>query len=222
MNADRLNRWLTLVANLGVLAGLLLVAYEIRQSAGIATAQARLEYSAGWRSVDGSRQDGDFAAVVAKSIENPESLTLTERIQLDGFYIGILDQAYSAYVAWQAGVRPNHYASAVAAAVELNFGSAYAKAWWQANRASWDDDSAEGKHRRAAYIFNFTPDWRSDWGGFLQLLDEDGHIRRGLRPTFNALNIIAVPQKHSVSIVTPFAAGSRLSITGWLRYGERE
>lgn len=140
MNADRLNRWLTLVANLGVLAGLLLVAYEIRQSAGIATAQARLEYSAGWRSVDGSRQDGGFAAVVAKSIDNPESLTLTERIQLDGFYIGILDQAYSAYVAWQAGVRPNHYASAVAAAVELNFGSAYAKAWWQANRASWDDE----------------------------------------------------------------------------------
>jgi hypothetical protein len=140
MTADRLNRWLTLVANVGVLAGLLLVAYEIRQSAGIATAQARLEYSAGWRSVDGSRQDRDFAAVIAKSIESPESLTLTERIQLDGFYIGIVDQAYSAYVAWIGGVRPNHYDSAIAAAVELNMGSPYAKAWWQANRASWDDE----------------------------------------------------------------------------------
>jgi hypothetical protein len=140
MNGDRLNRWLSLLANIGVLAGLLLVAYEIRQSAGIATAQARLEYSAGWRTLDGSRQDGAFAAVLAKSIESPESLTLTERIQLDGFYIGILDQAYSAYVAWAGGVRPNHYASAIAAAVELNMGSPYAKAWWRANRASWDDE----------------------------------------------------------------------------------
>jgi len=141
LNTDKLNRWLTLVANVGVLAGLLLVAYEIRQSAGIATAQARLEYSAGWRSVDGSRQDRDFAAVVAKSIESPESLTLTERIQLDGFYIGIVDQAYSAYVAWIGRVRPNHYDSAIAAAVELNMGSAYAKAWWRANRGSWDDEA---------------------------------------------------------------------------------
>ncbi len=84
------------------------------------------------------------------------------------------------------------------------------------------DDSQENKHRRAAYIFNFTPDWPADWGGFLQLLDDDGHVRRGLRPTFNTLNLIAVPQPHSVSIVAPFAGGSRLSVTGWLRYGERD
>ena len=95
MTADRINRLLTLVANLGVLAGLLLVAYELRQSAGIATAQARLEYSAGWRSVDGSRQDRDFAAVIAKSIQSPESLTLTERIQLDGFADERGDAAYN-------------------------------------------------------------------------------------------------------------------------------
>ena len=84
------------------------------------------------------------------------------------------------------------------------------------------DDSQENKHRRAAYIFNLTPDWPADWGGFLQLLDEDGHARRGLRPTFNTLNIIAVPQRHNVSIVAPFAGGSRLSVTGWLRYGDRD
>jgi Rps23 Pro-64 3,4-dihydroxylase Tpa1-like proline 4-hydroxylase len=84
------------------------------------------------------------------------------------------------------------------------------------------DDSMENKNRRAAYIFNMTPDWPPDWGGYLQLLDEDGHIRRGLRPTFNTLNIISVPQLHNVSLVAPFAGGSRLSITGWLRYGEPE
>ncbi len=84
------------------------------------------------------------------------------------------------------------------------------------------DDSQAGKHRRAAYIFNFTPDWSSDWGGFLQLLDDDGHVRRGLRPSFNTLNIVAVPQPHSVGIVAPFAGGSRLSVTGWLRYGDRD
>ena len=35
-------------------------------------------------------------------------------------------------------------------------------------------------------------------------------------PRFNALNVFAVPQPHSVSIVSPFAVGARYSVTGWL------
>lgn len=84
------------------------------------------------------------------------------------------------------------------------------------------DDEAEGKRRRAAYVFNFTRDWRQDWGGYLQLLDDDGDIRKGFRPRFNALNILAVPQEHNVGIVAPFAGGNRLSVTGWLRCGTPE
>lgn len=79
------------------------------------------------------------------------------------------------------------------------------------------DDAAEGKNRRAAYIFNFTPDWLPDWGGYLQLLDSDGHVRRGLRPSFNTLNLLSVPQAHNVGFVAPFAGAARLSVTGWLR-----
>lgn len=82
------------------------------------------------------------------------------------------------------------------------------------------DDSQEGKQRRAAYVFNFTRGWRPDWGGYLQLLDANGHIRRGLLPAFNTLNLVAVPQPHNVGFVTPFAGSTRLSITGWLRYGK--
>lgn len=84
------------------------------------------------------------------------------------------------------------------------------------------DDVQEGRNRRAAYVFNFTPDWVPDWGGYLQLLDDDGNVRRGLRPTFNTLNLIAVPQPHNVSFIAPFAAASRLAITGWLRYGNKQ
>lgn len=74
-------------------------------------------------------------------------------------------------------------------------------------------------HRCA--VFNFTPEWRIDRGGYLQLLDESGDIHRGFIPAFNALNILAVPQKHNVSLVAPFAGGVRLSISGWFRYGEK-
>ncbi|HRD28650.1 MAG TPA: 2OG-Fe(II) oxygenase family protein, partial [Caulobacter sp.] len=79
------------------------------------------------------------------------------------------------------------------------------------------DDDIVGKKRLFAYVLNFTPVWRADWGGVLLFLDEDSHVAEGYTPTFNALNLFSVPQAHAVSYVTPFAAGPRLSITGWVR-----
>lgn len=80
-------------------------------------------------------------------------------------------------------------------------------------------DDVYGKDRLAAMVLNFTPNWRTDWGGILQFIDEDGHISQGITPCFNALNILKVPQPHSVSYVVPHAGGGRYAITGWLRTG---
>ena len=79
------------------------------------------------------------------------------------------------------------------------------------------DDDVAGKGRLYAYVLNFTPVWRPDWGGLLLFYDADGHVGEGYTPAFNALNIFRVPQRHAVSIVAPYAAGPRLSVTGWVR-----
>lgn len=81
------------------------------------------------------------------------------------------------------------------------------------------DDDDPPKRRVAAYVLNFTPRWRADWGGVLQFLDADGHVAEGYVPAFNALNVFRVPQPHAVSYVAPFAVGGRFSITGWMREG---
>lgn len=110
-------------------------------------------------------------------------------------------------------------ARAVTGLDDIAFADAQATRYLAGHFLTTHDDTREGKNRRAAYVFNFTRSWSADWGGYLQLLDEAGHIRRGLKPTFNALNIIAIPQTHNVGFVAPFAGGMRLSITGWLRAG---
>lgn len=79
------------------------------------------------------------------------------------------------------------------------------------------DDDVEGKGRLAAYVLNFSPRWRADFGGILQFIDHDGHVAEGLVPTFNALNVFRVPALHAVSAVAPFVTAPRLSLTGWLR-----
>ncbi|WP_340644379.1 2OG-Fe(II) oxygenase family protein [Phenylobacterium sp.] len=79
------------------------------------------------------------------------------------------------------------------------------------------DDDIAGKHRLYAYVLNFTPSWRPDWGGLLAFHDADGHVSEAYTPTFNALNIFRVPQQHAVTQVASFAGAQRLSITGWIR-----
>ena len=66
-------------------------------------------------------------------------------------------------------------------------------------------------------MFNFTKLWERDWGGYLQFFNAAHDIEQAFRPIFNALNLFAVPQDHSVGLVSPFAYGKRYSITGWLR-----
>ncbi|MBX3481292.1 MAG: 2OG-Fe(II) oxygenase [Caulobacter sp.] len=80
------------------------------------------------------------------------------------------------------------------------------------------DDLISGKNRLFAYVLNFTPVWRADWGGVLNFLDDDGHVAEGYAPVFNALNLFAIPSAHAVSQVASYAGANRLSVTGWVRH----
>lgn len=100
---------------------------------------------------------------------------------------------------------------------EIEFADAQATAYGPGHFLTAHDDEVAGKKRHAAYVYNLTPLWRVDWGGLLLFHGADGHVDQGFTPSFNALNIFDVPQPHSVSMVAPFAANRRYSITGWLR-----
>jgi hypothetical protein len=78
-----------------------------------------------------------------------------------------------------------------------------------------DEDPA--KVRLFAYVLNLTRNWRVEWGGLLQFQDEHDNVTGAYTPAWNALNVFSVPQRHSVSMVTPGARVDRLSLTGWLQ-----
>lgn len=99
----------------------------------------------------------------------------------------------------------------------IDFADAQATAYSPGHFLTGHDDEVAGKNRHAAYVFNLNPVWRPEWGGLLLFHGADGHVDGGLTPSFNALNLFAVPQLHSVSLVAPFAANRRYSVTGWLR-----
>ncbi len=111
------------------------------------------------------------------------------------------------------------FARAVTGAADIAFADAQLTAFNPGHFVTIHNDDLEGKNRRAAYVLNLTPEWREDWGGYLNFFDDVGHVSAGFKPAFNALNLFTVPMRHAVGVVAPFAKKPRIVVSGWLRAG---
>lgn len=110
---------------------------------------------------------------------------------------------------------------AVTGCHELAFTDGHATAYGPGDFLTGHDDDVVGKNRLAAYVFGMTPKWRPEYGGLLLFHSPDEGSVEGEVPRFNTLDLFAVPQRHSVSMVTPAAPHRRFAVTGWLRAGQR-
>ncbi|HEX8213953.1 MAG TPA: 2OG-Fe(II) oxygenase family protein, partial [Allosphingosinicella sp.] len=106
---------------------------------------------------------------------------------------------------------------AITLAQDISFADAQATSYSPGHFLTTHDDAVEGKQRRAAYVLGLTREWRAEWGGLLMFHDPAGDIEQAYLPRMNVLNLFTVPALHSVSLVAPFAAEPRYSVTGWLR-----
>jgi len=83
VDTDRLNRWLTLLANFAVLVGLVVLIVEIRQNTDIARAQTRAQISQGLTEGLLDRNDNqEYLEIILKGNRN-EELSDVERYQYD-------------------------------------------------------------------------------------------------------------------------------------------
>ncbi len=71
MDSDRLNRWLTLGANLGVLVGIIFLAAEIRQNSDLARLQFAEDRQTTWQQGELVVFGDSIATVWEKSVLNP-------------------------------------------------------------------------------------------------------------------------------------------------------
>ena len=100
---------------------------------------------------------------------------------------------------------------------EIRWVDAHASLYAPGHFLNNHDDAKTEDGRLAAYVLNFTKQWASDWGGYLQFFDEKRNIVEAFRPDFNVLNMFRIPADHSVGIIVPYALELRFAITGWFR-----
>ncbi|NIV18643.1 MAG: hypothetical protein GWN47_09635 [Woeseiaceae bacterium] len=138
MDTEKVNKWLTLGANLGVLAGIMLVAFEINQANLTTRAEMISGFQDRWIAMDMSWQDAEFAAAWSKAIENPEELSLSEMIQVSGHIWAFLDQVNSSRRLWALGVMAEPMAPTdliIANNAAIFFGNEFAQSWWTENKS---------------------------------------------------------------------------------------
>ena len=82
MDKDRLNRWLTLGANLGVLVGIILLIFELGQNREMMRAQTRNEISVQLVDLLSQVANGDHLSGLVLRVESGEQLSDEDQVRL--------------------------------------------------------------------------------------------------------------------------------------------
>ncbi len=138
MNTQKLNDWLQLGAALGVIAGLGLVAYELRQQHQLVRAELASDTFSAFEDVGRSLQSEPVAAAYAKSIMAPETLTPEEQVIVEGLYLETMNVFL---------IRQEYFVSRGFFEIDrdqigiqgagLMLAGKYGRTWWEENRMNY-------------------------------------------------------------------------------------
>ena len=105
MNTDKLNRWLTLAANVGVLVGLFLLVAELRQTNAIAKAEAiNVMTQNTYTILQGYRDARNIAALNRVEEVGWDGLTYEEQLLLSSVEAMFMNHVQNAYYQHELGI----------------------------------------------------------------------------------------------------------------------
>jgi len=101
---EKLNRWLTLIANLGVVGGLVFVGIEVTQNTNILRASMSAEMTTQWiTNTTALANDEGLAEIYYQTLVDPDSLTPQAALRINSWSIASLKSGEFAFHQWQAG-----------------------------------------------------------------------------------------------------------------------
>lgn len=142
MDSDKINRWLTLAANVGVLIGLILLSLEIRHSTQATQAilhQDILGYARDHNELLISDENEKLADIVFRGESEPESLSpieLEKFILFTAYRMGAWESTFVHYDEGLLGERNWQLYDAWYSSL-IHRGSGY-KVWWEEARHGYD------------------------------------------------------------------------------------
>ena len=132
--------WFQILSNLAIVAGLIILVYEVKQSNF--HAQMGLENTNWeiWVNRELTTVGERPAAVLAKAIESPDQLTLEETIIIDSYHQNALAQIWQPAYNSQFGLAPELWKEDSAWIAKFYFGYPLGRHWWSVHRSVVDEN----------------------------------------------------------------------------------
>jgi len=133
MDPDRLNRWITLAANVGVLVGIFLLVIELRQNTESAELQAAQSYVSLSHQLD--FRIVDDPSLIDLFLTPPDEMTAEDLVRLDRWHFGVFRTWENGFFLHSRGVLDDDLWSGQAAFMaHMMQSSEDERAYYQSNR----------------------------------------------------------------------------------------
>lgn len=135
---DRLTKWLTLAANIGVLLGLVLVFFEMRQNSDLTRISMEQHKNDLLAQIELSLAQPANAAIWVKAVRSPENLTDAEARIVESYLVSIMLQ-WDHMLQMEANglITREHARQHIISSAPFYFGSRFAKNWWKYEEPGW-------------------------------------------------------------------------------------
>jgi hypothetical protein len=137
MNKIKAIDYTQLVATIGVVIGIGLVLFEIRENNSVALQQSVATNWTTWNEVYIAEMQPQFASTFAKAMENTEELTLSEKVILNSWLYavtGAMHQDVNALSLHGLDELLAQYFDSLSGDIPLYFGNEFARNWLQENK----------------------------------------------------------------------------------------
>jgi len=139
MGSEKVSRWLTLAANIGVIAGLVLVAIQINQNTEITKSQIANDYFLADMALELAMMGEDPAYSWNKAVYNPDELTTKDAVILDRYFNYGLVQIHRLQEMDEMGMAPEGWQERVDY-LEWHLGNEVGRRWWKQVKSDYPDD----------------------------------------------------------------------------------
>ena len=139
MDARKLNRWLGVATNIGVIIGLVFLAIEIHQNSEMLKLTSSRESTAALQNVTIQQMQPEIAEIIGKAYDNKQ-LSLSETITLEGFLMSYLFVLQEDFIDYQAGLFPEEKWQTHVPIIRFMFLPDPARLWWLTFREMYVED----------------------------------------------------------------------------------
>lgn len=143
MNSDRLNRWLTLGANLAVLVGLVLLIVEIRQNTEMTRAEITQSRAQTSIALAEMLFNSEYMPAILEKTKNGEPLTYQENVRYTGWLRATLRNLDNNMQQAERGLLGEHIPRSSAGALRgVILANPVARQYWKTSRDTYSDEFA--------------------------------------------------------------------------------